>query len=139
MNGNGVTNLEGPILSTRFTWLATFRRKQHSPHYYTLCLSMRNICKCHFSSTLSNANFKIEILIVPKLWTIIFSSNQIYFENEKIILYSPYKDLSNGVYHTPIGIHLMFVFKGFMARSQIENLIHALSFDHNSCKLGLNE
>jgi hypothetical protein len=35
--------------------------------------------------------------------------------------------------------HLTFPLKGFVVGSQILNLTPALSFDHNSCKSGLNE
>jgi len=39
------------------------------------------------------------------------------------------------VYNTPpIGSHLTHVFKGFVIRSQIENLTPTPSFDYNSCK-----
>jgi hypothetical protein len=34
---------------------------------------------------------------------------------------------------------LTLAFKGFVVKSQIPNLIPAPSFDHNSCKLSLNE
>jgi hypothetical protein len=49
------------------------------------------------------------------------------------------EDLSNDVYHTPIGFHLTPTFQGLVVRIQIPNLTPALSFDHNSSKLGLNE
>jgi hypothetical protein len=49
------------------------------------------------------------------------------------------EDLSNDVYHTPIGPHLTPTFQGFMVMIQIPNLTPAPSFDHNSSKLGLNE
>jgi hypothetical protein len=45
----------------------------------------------------------------------------------------------NGVSHVPIKPHLTFAFKGFMFKSQIPNLTSTPSFDHNSCKLGLNK
>jgi hypothetical protein len=62
-----------------------------------------------------------------------------YLEHEREISYSPQKDLSNGVLHAPIGDHLALALKGFMVRNQIPNLTPNLSFDHNSCILGLNE
>jgi len=55
-----------------------------------------------------------------------------FFENVRKIFYSFQKIF-------PIGIHLAPIFKGFMVGSQISNLILGLSFDHNSCKSGLNE
>jgi hypothetical protein len=66
-------------------------------------------------------------------------SNQVYFENSREISYSPQKNLFNDALHAPIETHLTPTFKGFMVGSQILNLIHAPSFDYNSCKLGLNE
>jgi len=36
-NANGVVNLVRTNLSTSFTWLATFKRKHHSPSYNILC------------------------------------------------------------------------------------------------------
>jgi hypothetical protein len=65
--------------------------------------------------------------------------NQVVNENSKAIQYSLQKYLSNGVSHTPIEAYLTFFFKEFMIRNQIPNLIHAPSFDHNSCKSSLNE
>jgi hypothetical protein len=76
---------------------------------------------------------------VLELWTFVSFSNQIYFENSRVISYSPQKDISNGVYHAPIRAHLTLDFKGFVVKSQILNSTLALSFDHNSCKLNLND
>jgi hypothetical protein len=64
----------------------------------------------------------------------------LYLSQYKSVLmvpYSPWKDLSNGGYHVPIGLHLTLFFKGFMVESQIFNLTATLFIDHNSCKLGL--
>ncbi len=55
------------------------------------------------------------------------------------IAYSPKKDLSNGVLHAPIRVHLTPALKRFVVKSQIPNLTISLSFDYNSCILGLNE
>ncbi len=43
------------------------------------------------------------------------------------------------VYSTPIKLDLILAFKGFVVETQILNWIFTSSFDHNSCKLGLNE
>jgi hypothetical protein len=53
----------------------------------------------------------------------------------KEISYSLQNHLSNGVLHAPIGDDLTLVLKGLMIESQIGI---DLSFDHNSCILGLN-
>ncbi len=55
-------------------------------------------------------------------------SNQIYFENVKAISYTPSKGFSNNVWHSPIGIHLTFDFKGFVMKNQVFNLIPTLFF-----------
>jgi len=60
-------------------------------------------------------------------------------EHARAISYSLQKVPSNGVLHTLIGNHLTSYLKGFLVRSQILNLTPNLSFDHNSCSLGLNE
>ncbi len=70
---------------------------------------------------------------------LIFFSNQVFFENVREISYNSQKDLSNSVKHAPIRLHLTLAFKGFVVRNQIPNFTPALSFDHNSCKLGLNK
>jgi hypothetical protein len=43
---------------------------------------------------------KIGILVVPKLWTLISSSNQAFFEHVKTLFYNLQKYLSK-VYHMP--------------------------------------
>jgi hypothetical protein len=53
--------------------------------------------KCHFSLGFPNESPKIGILIVPKLWTFISFSNQVYFENARAIYYSLQNDLFNGI------------------------------------------
>ncbi len=75
----------------------------------------------------------------PKTLDVHFFSNQVFFENPKAIFYRSQKYFSNGVYHTPIKVHLNLAFKGFMVGSQIGNLAPTRSFNHNSCKLNLNE
>jgi len=95
--------------------------------------------KCHFSPILPSGSPKIGTLVVPKLWTFISFSNQIFFKNSKIISYSPQKDLSKGLKHALIGPHLTPTFKGFVVKNQIPNLTLAPSFDHNSRKSSLNE
>jgi hypothetical protein len=90
--------------------------------------------KWHFFLRLPNG-----ILVVSKLWTFIFFSNQIYLEYAREISYNPQKDLYNGALHAPIEDHLTPILRGFVVGSQIHNLTPKLSFDHNSCILGLNE
>jgi hypothetical protein len=82
---------------------------------------------------------KIGTLIVPKLWTLISSSNQTFLEHAKKIFYSPQKDLSKGVLHSPIEDHLTPTLRGFMVESWIFNITLDPSLDHNLCILGLNE
>ncbi len=106
---------------------------------YILCLSTRTTSKYHFSLGLPTESPKIKIFIISKLWTFIFFSNQIYFENARGIFHSLQKGLFNNVQNTLIGIHLTPIFKGFFIKSQILNLTLAPSFDHNSCKSRLNE
>jgi hypothetical protein len=60
-------------------------------------------------------------------------------EDVKIISYNPQIDISNSVWHAPIGVHLALALKEFVIRSQIPNLNLDLSFDHNLCILNLNE
>ncbi len=52
----------------------------------------------------------------------IFLKISFFFENLKVISYSHQKDLSNGVKHAPIQLHLTPIFKGFVVGSQIPNL-----------------
>jgi hypothetical protein len=68
-----------------------------------------------------------------------FFSNQTCLEHKREITYSPQKDISNGVFSTPIGDHLTFILRGFVVASQIPNLTLDLSFDHNSCISSLND
>ncbi len=75
---------------------------------------------------------KTGILVVPKLWTLIFFSNKVCFENAKAISYSLQKNLCNGLYHAPIKAHLTPIFKGFVVGNQIFDLTLGPSFDHNS-------
>ncbi len=63
----------------------------------------------------------------------------IFLDHTKVIFYSPKKNLSNGVWHIPIGDHLTPAFRKFVVMSQIPNLIIDISFDHNSCISYLNE
>jgi hypothetical protein len=78
-------------------------------------------------------------LVVLKLWTIIFSSNQTCLDHARVISYSPQKEFSNDVLHFPISNLFTFVLRGFVVGSQIPNLIPNLSFDHNSCFSYLDE
>jgi hypothetical protein len=55
------------------------------------------------------------------------------------MLYSPQKDLSNGVLQASIRDHLTLSLRGLMVASQISNLIFNPSFDHKLCILVLNE
>ncbi len=71
--------------------------------------------------------------------TFIHLSNKVCYENERAITYSPQKDLSNNVEHAQIELHLTPTLKGFVVGNQFPNLTPTPSFDHNSCKLGLNE
>jgi hypothetical protein len=57
----------------------------------------------------------------------------------RAISYIPYKDISSGVSHTPIGDDLTPTLRGFVVGSKIPNLTLDLSLGHNSCILGLNE
>jgi hypothetical protein len=84
---------------------------------------------------------------VPKLGLLLFQNfGRSYLSQIKSILrirrqylIALQKVFSNGVSHFPIKPHLTFAFKGFMLKSQIPNLTPTPSFDHNSCKLGLNK
>jgi uncharacterized protein (DUF2062 family) len=68
-------------------------------------------------------SLKIETLIVSNLWTFIYLLNQYFLEHTRAISYSPEKDLSNGVLHTPIRNDFAPALKGFVVGSQILNLI----------------
>jgi hypothetical protein len=82
-----------------------------------MCLFTGITFKCHFSPGLPNGSPKIKTLVVPKLWRLISFSNQVFFENARAISYSLQKDLSNGVKHASIKLHLSLAFKAFMVRS----------------------
>jgi hypothetical protein len=69
----------------------------------------------------------------------ISSSKKVFLDHARPISYNPQKDVSNGVLCGPIKDHLALATRGFVVGSQIHNLIPNLSFDHNSCILGLNE
>jgi len=56
-----------------------------------------------------------------------------------IIFYTIQKDLSNDVWHAPIGAHLTFALKGFVVTNQIINLSPNPFLNHNSCISSLNE
>jgi hypothetical protein len=81
---------------------------------------------------------KTGTFVVLKLWTFIFSSNQVCFEHVKGISYSPLKYLSNGVFHTPIEDNSTPNLREFVVRNKIPNLTPDL-IHHNSCIFGLNE
>ncbi len=104
-----------------------------------MCLSIGTTSKCQFSSRLPSGSPKIGTVVVPKLWTPISLSNEGYFENMKATSYSLQKTIFPMVYSAPIKPHLTPAFKGLVVRGQILNLTTTLSFDHNSCKSGLNE
>ncbi len=82
---------------------------------------------------------KTRTFVISNLWMLISFSNQVFFKSVRTIFYSLWKYLSYDVYHTSIKPHLTPIFKGFVVGNQIPNLTLAPSFDHNSCKLGLNE
>jgi len=90
--------------------------------------------KWHFFSGLPSETF-----IVPKFWLVIYISNQVCLEHVREISYSYQKDISNGVWHTPIKAYLAHTLKGFMVGSEIFNLNLNPSFDYNSCISSLNE
>jgi hypothetical protein len=71
---------------------------------------------------------KIGTFVVPKLWTFIYFSNQIYFESVRKISYIPWIYISNNVYHALIEPRLTPTFKGCMVRSQFFNLNLAFFF-----------
>jgi hypothetical protein len=82
---------------------------------------------------------KIGTLVVPKLWLFIYFSNQVCFENAREISYSPQKDLSNNVYYAPNWISFDPFFSRICGQESNSQFVSAPSFDHNSCKLDLNE
>ncbi len=126
-------NFKHKLYTTRNLWEEASLPSLH----YTLCLlpKMGITSKCHFFL----GNPKTKTFVIPKLWTFVYFSNQVCCENTKTISYSPQKTISNGLQHAPIRIQLTLVFKGFVVESQIPNLIHVPSFDHNSCKSSLND
>jgi hypothetical protein len=65
---------------------------------------------------------KIGTFIIPKFWMFISFSNQTCLEHVIALSYSPQKDISNGVLHTPIKNHLTPALKGFVVKNQIPNL-----------------
>jgi hypothetical protein len=58
---------------------------------YNLCLSTWTTSKCHFSPRFSSENPKTKTFVVPKFWTLIFFSNQVYFEILREYLIAPKK------------------------------------------------
>ncbi len=97
-----------------------------------------NVCICHIFFGIptlrpQSGNPKIGTILVPKLWTLISFSNQVFLELVKEIFYSFQENLSNNVLHTLIRYHLIVVIKGFVT------LDPNFSFDHNWRILGLNE
>jgi len=77
--------------------------------------------------------------IVPKFLLLIYFSNQACLEHAREISYSCQRDISNGVWHTPIKVYLTLVSKGFVVGSENFNLTFDLSFEYNSCISGLNK
>ncbi len=88
---------KGTTLNTSFTWPATFGRRPSSLPYNILHDSPWSYIQMTFFPRLSSGHPKIGTFIVSKLWTLIFISNKICFENEMAISYSAQKNLSNGV------------------------------------------
>ncbi len=68
--------------------------------YYILCLSARTTSKCHFSLGFPSGSPKTKTLIVPKISTFISFSNQVYFDNTRVIFYS-FKKIFPIMYNTP--------------------------------------
>jgi len=99
--------------------------------YYNLCLFVGTTSKCQVDQNQDSYCFKNVDAHV------FFKSS--FLKNMRIISYSPPKNLSNGISHTPISVHVTPTFKEYMVKNQNSNLTHAPSFDHNSCKSGLNE
>ncbi len=94
MNANGATDLVGTTSSTSFTWPATFGRRHHSLPYSIFCDFQHELhSNGIFFRRLLNRSPKIRILFVLKLWTLISSSNQVFFEHVKVPYYSLQKKI----------------------------------------------
>jgi hypothetical protein len=126
------------ISSTSFTRLVTFGRRHHSLPYSILYDYLQGLHPNDIFHGFPSQSPKIGTLVVPKLWMLISSSNQVYFEHVKVITYSLQNDIFNEVFHYPIGDDLTPTPRGFVVGSQIGNLTLDPSFDHNSCISGVN-
>jgi hypothetical protein len=110
-----ITKKRGRLMQVEWMWCSELSRNnlkhklylacnlwEEAPHpslYYIMCLSTRMTSKCHFSLRFPSGSGspKIKTFVVPKLWTFLFFSNQVCFENARAISYSPKKDILNGV------------------------------------------
>jgi len=84
-------NFKHKLYMTRNLWEEASLPSLH----YTLCLlpKMGITSKCHFFF----GSPKTRTFVIPKLWTLIYFSNHVCFENVKAISYSSQKILSNGL------------------------------------------
>jgi hypothetical protein len=71
----------------------------------------------NFFPGLLSGNPKTKTFVVLKLWTFIFSSNQIYFEHVRATSYNPKENLFNGVSHTLIKNDLTPTLRGFVVEN----------------------
>ncbi len=133
-----MANLVKTISSISFAWPITFERIHHSPPYSLLYDYLQSYTQMTLFPETPKC-LKVGILIVPKFWMFISSSNQNFLEHRTTITYSFQKYLSNGVLFAPIGNHLTPTLRGFVIGSQILNLTPDPSFDHNSCISSLND
>jgi hypothetical protein len=122
-------DLIGTTSSISFTRPITFGRKHHSPPYSIFCASLQGL---H-----SNVTFPQNSQVrVPKLGLLLFQNfGRSYHSQIKSVLKVQGQYL---IAFENIRPHLTPDFKGFIVESQIPNLTPTPSFDHNSCKLGLN-
>jgi hypothetical protein len=82
---------------------------------------------------------KTRTLTVPKLWTFISFSNQFFLKTIVGAIFITLEiSFQRCITHSNwTSVHPCF--KGFVVGSLIPNLTLTPSFDHNSCKSGLNE
>jgi hypothetical protein len=135
LNASGAMDLVGTTLNTSFTRLVTFGRRHHSPPYSILCDSLWGL---HPNDNFSWDSQNWDLCCPKALDVHIFLKSSLFGACEGTILY-PQNDLSKVVLHAPIKNHWTLALRGFVIGSENFNLIPALSFDHNSCILGLNE
>jgi hypothetical protein len=101
MRSTCTTKKTKQLMEVKWKWCSgfnkNFKHKFYTTHnlweeapfrslYYSLCLSTGTTSKCHFSPKLPLGT---AILVFPKLWTFISFSNQVCFENERAMSYSP--------------------------------------------------